>query len=181
MKSCEVLWNLWNFWSLMKSFEVFWIFCNAYVSQKNQHKCGSLTGIILPQLNKSSLFHGSASKNRNSIEAKHHNYSVPIMDILSNSQIHVSSSFDFPPFLSIGTRSTSFVVLRNVSLYNTASFIVSLVYRNVIWLCLSAQWWNSYVMRLWMLYLFSVLFSLSRVCVYKASALCCTARFGVML
>jgi hypothetical protein len=96
------------------------------------------------------------------------------MDILSNWHIQVSSSFDFPPFLSIETRSTSFLVLRNVSLHDMVSFIEASVYRYVIWLCQQAQY--SYIALLLCNALMNVLSLfcsfLSLVCAYIKRVLC---------
>jgi hypothetical protein len=63
--------------------------------------------------------------------------SVPIMDILSNSHIHVSSSYHFRPFLSY--RNEEYICLSvmqciviDASLDNRVSIIVASVNRYVI-------------------------------------------------
>ncbi len=54
------------------------------------------------------------------------------LDILSDSHIHVSSSFDFPPFLPIETKYESLLVLHTRSLYNMVPFLVLSVFLYVI-------------------------------------------------
>ena len=81
------------------------------------------------------------------------------MDIFSNSHIHVFSSYNSHMFLSYRKEEGICLVLYNVSFYNSIYFIAP-----------------SRLCDMLMNFLSLICSFLSRVRVYKATALCCTAR-----